>query len=125
MKGTPVKKYPFATKRYVQILDLKDDPAMLEAYERQHSREEMWPEIMEGIRAVGILEMEIYRTGRHLVMIVESPADFDWDSAMARLATMPRQQEWEDWNARFQDCRPGETSDEKWKMLERMFHLYE
>ena len=58
-------------------------------------------------------------------MIVEAPADFDWDSAMARLATMPRQQEWEDWNARFQDCRPGETSDEKWKMLERMFHLYE
>ena len=113
MQGTPVKTYPFPTKRYVQILDLKDDPAMLEAYERQHSREEMWPEIMEGIRSVGILEMELYRSGCHLVMIVEAPADFDWDSAMQRLATLPRQQEWEDWNARFQVCRPGETSDEK------------
>ena len=29
-------------------------------------------------------------------MIVETPIDFDWESAMAKLATLPRQQEWED-----------------------------
>ena len=53
-----------------------------------------WREIRDGIRAVGILEMEIYILDTSLFMIVETPLDFDWDEAMARLATLPRQAEW-------------------------------
>ena len=71
------------------------------------------------------MEMEIYILGTRLFMIVETPLDFDWDSAMARLATLPRQQEWEEYMAIFQDCNPNATSNEKWQMMERMFHLYE
>ena len=89
------------------------------------SRGEAWPEIQAGIREVGILEMDIYILGTRLVMIVETPLDFDWDSAMARLATLPRQQEWEEYMACFQNCDPTATSDEKWQMMERMFQLYE
>lgn len=125
MQGAPVKKFEGATKRYVQLLNLKDNPELLAAYRHQHSPEGAWPEIIAGIREVGILEMELYLEGNHAVMIVEAPADFDWDTAMARLATLPRQQEWEDANARFQDCKPGQTSDEKWRATERIFHLYE
>ena len=33
------------------------------------------------------LEMEIYICGNRLFMIVETPIDFDWESAMAKLAT--------------------------------------
>lgn len=124
MQGSPVKKFEGETKRYVQLLNLKDNPELLEAYRHQHSPEGAWPEIIAGIREVGILEMELYLEGNHAVMIVEAPADFDWDSAMARLATLPRQQEWEDWNAQFQDCEVGSTSNEKWRSMERMFHLY-
>ena len=58
-------------------------------------------------------------------MIVETPLDFEWESAMAKLATLPRQAEWEDYVAMFQNCEKGSTSDEKWKMMERMFYLYE
>ena len=42
-------------------------------------------EILAGIREVGILEMEIYILGTRLFMIVETPLDFDWDTAMERL----------------------------------------
>ena len=68
--------------------------------------------------------MEIYIHGNRLFMIVETPLDFDWDSAMARLATLPRQQEWEAYMAMLQQCQAEATSDEKWQMTERMFHLY-
>jgi L-rhamnose mutarotase len=44
---------------------------------------------------------------------------------MARLATLPRQAEWEDYVAMFQACKPGSTSDEKWRMMDRMFYLYD
>lgn len=125
MDGYAVKQYGVPVKRYCQILDLYDDPEMIAEYRRRHSREEMWTEIMKGIREVGILEMELYIRGPRLVMIVETPLDFDWDSAMAKLAKLPRQQEWEDYVGVFQKVREGMTSAEKWQPMERMFYLYE
>ena len=122
--GYRVREYRQPVKRYCQTLDLKDDPALIEEYRRRHSEGEAWSEILFGIREVGILEMEIYILGTRLFMIVEAPLDFDWDSAMARLSGLPRQQEWEDYVALFQQCREGETSDQKWKSAERMFYLY-
>lgn len=124
MEGYKVKAYPFPTKRYCRTMELKDDPELIAEYRRRHSKEGHWPEIVAGIREVGILEMEIYIFGSRLFMIVETPLDFDWDSAMARLSTLPRQQEWERYMAVFQDCNEDDTADEKWKMMERMFYLY-
>jgi len=124
MEGTRVKNYGVPVKRYVQTLELKDDPELIALYRKAHSKEESWQEIRDGIRQVGILEMEIYILGSRLVMIVETGLDFNWDEAMARLATLPRQQEWEAYVARFQQCAEGATSDEKWQMMERMFYLY-
>lgn len=125
VKGTPVKSYPFPTKRYVQFLEIANDPALHAAYVRVHSPQEVWPEIPEGIRAVGILEMDLYMVGNKVVMIVDTPMDFDWDSAMARLATLPRQAEWEAHVALLQACDPSATSDEKWTMMHRIFTIPE
>ena len=123
--GYAVRRYDGPVKRYVQTLDLRNDPALIAEYRRRHSEKKVWPEILQGIRAVGILEMEIYILGTRLVMIVETPLDFDWDEAMARLAKLPRQEEWEDYMAIFQQARAGATSAEKWQRMDRMFHLYE
>ena len=124
-KGYRVKEYHCRVKRYCQTMNLKNNPELIAMYRRCHSQAEAWPEIREGIRSVGILEMEIYICGNRLFMIVETPIDFDWESAMANLATLPRQQEWEDFVSVFQQCRKGELAKEKWSMMERMFYLYE
>ncbi len=123
-EGYSVKDYGQQVKRYVQTMDLKDDEQLIAEYRRRHSKEESWQEIRDGIKEVGILDMQIFILGIRLVMIVETLLDFDWDSAMAKLATLPRQQEWEDYMAMFQKCKEGATSDEKWQMMERMFYLY-
>ncbi len=124
-EGFVQRRYEQPVKRYVQTMDLRDNPELIAEYRRRHSREAAWKEILDGIREVGILEMEIYILGTRLVMIVETPIDFDWPTAMTRLATLPRQQEWEDYMALFQQCAEGATSDEKWQMMDRMFHLYD
>lgn len=111
-------------KRYCQTMDLRDNAELIRKYKEAHDRDHFWDEIKQGIRSVGILEMEIYILGTRLFMIVETPLDFDWDSAMARLATLPRQEEWETYVAQFQQCNENATSDEKWRMMERMFYLY-
>ena len=123
-EGYRVKQYDGPVKRFCQTLDLKDNPELIDEYRRRHSEGEAWSEIIEGIKEVGILEMEIYLVGTRLFMIVETPLDFDWDTAMARLATLPRQQEWEDYMAEVQVAAQGASSDEKWRMMERIFYLY-
>lgn len=112
------------TKRYVQFLEINNDPELIAQYRYWHSEEHHWKEIRDGIKAVGILEMEIYMLGNRLVMIVDAPADFDWQTSMDRLAALPRQAEWEAFVARFQGCSAEARSDEKWQPAERIFRLY-
>lgn len=123
--GYRARTHRQAVKRYCQTLDLRDDPALIAEYRRLHSQEGVWREILDGIRRVGILEMEIYLVGTRLFMLVETPLDFDWDTAMARLATLPRQAEWEALTGRYQQARAGASSAEKWRLMERIFHLYD
>ena len=96
MDGYKQKQYSCLTKRYVQCLDLKSDEEAIRIYRKLHSEECHWKEIRDGIRCVGILEMEIYISDSHLVMVVDTPIDFDWDSSMSKLAKLPRQEEWEE-----------------------------
>lgn len=121
----PVRKFDIPTKRYCQTLDLKNDPELIAAYRQLHSKEHIWKETLEAIHSVGILEMEIYLCGTRLFMIIETPADFDWDTAMKKMATMPKQKEWEALTARYQQTDPGAASAEKWKLMERIFYLYD
>ena len=125
VEGYNTRNHTVPVKRYCRTMDLKPDDMLIREYVHRHSQGEVWPEILEGIRSVGILEMEVYLLGNRLFMIVEAPADFDWDSAMERLATLPRQQEWEDFMAIFQQCSEGDKATDKWQMMERIFHLYE
>ena len=91
----PVRQFAGTTKRVVQTLDLKDDPELVAEYQHWHSREGIWPEILQGIKDSGVLEMEIYLLGTRLFMIVELAADDSWDEVMARMGAGPRQAEWE------------------------------
>ena len=124
MEGYVQKISGGRVKRYVQFLEISDDPELIAQYRKWHSQEYNWKEVRDGIREVGILEMEIYLLGSRLVMIVDAPVDFRWSEAMKRLATLPRQAEWEALVSKFQGCRPDARSDEKWQPMERIFRLY-
>lgn len=106
-------------KRYCQTLELSDNEEKIKQYCEAHQH--VWPEIIEGQRAVGILDMQIYRHGRTLFMICDTVDTFDWQRDMTRLATLPRQAEWEAYVAQFQGCSASARSDEKWRLMERIF----
>ena len=125
MGGYIQKQHTGNIKRFVQTLTLNSDEEARREYIKWHSPEHNWKEIRNGIRKVGIIEMEIYILGNTLVMIVDTPEDFDWEKALARLATLPRQAEWEAFVSQFQGCNANATSDEKWQMMQRIFFLYD
>jgi L-rhamnose mutarotase len=49
--------------------------------------------------------------------------DFDFAADNARLATLPRQAEWEAYVAQFQGCDPSAPSTDKWRLMEKIFEL--
>ncbi|BBE17338.1 L-fucose mutarotase, type 2 [Aquipluma nitroreducens] len=110
-------------KRYCKTLSLKDDPKLIEDYKKVHAPGAAWPEITQGMKDVGIIDMEIYIYGTRLFMIMDTFADFNHDKAMAELATKPRQSEWEAYVSRFQQSSAEATADEKWQLMERIYKL--
>ena len=110
-------------KRYCKTLALKDDPQLIEDYKKVHAPGACWTEITQGMKEVGILDMEIYIDGSHLFMIMDTVPDFDHEKAMAELATKPRQGEWEAYVSRFQRTSEDASADEKWHLMERIFEL--
>lgn len=124
-EGYIQKDHQQHVKRYCQFLEISDNPELIMLYKECHSREKQWKEVREGIRAVGILEMELYIIGNKVCMIVDTPADFCWEEAMERLSHLPRQAEWEAFVAPMQGCDPEAPSAGKWQLMQRMFHLYD
>ncbi len=121
--GYPCPKTDIPTKRYYQTLDLKDDPELIGEYKKRHRPPHYWSEVAEGIRSVGILDMEIFLFGTRLVMVVETAMDFEWDEAFARLAEMPVQARWEEYMSIFQQAEASASSAEKWQLMEKIFSL--
>lgn len=124
-EGYIQKDFGKRTKRYCQTMELRDDAELIRRYCEAHDEPHFRPEVLAGMREVGIMEMEVYIVGTRLVMIVDAPEDFNWDEAMARLATLPGQEDWEAYVAQFQQCDANATSDQKWQMMERIFHIYD
>lgn len=110
-------------KRYCKCLALQEDPALIEEYKRLHAKGGAWPEITAGMKEVGIIDMEIYISGTTLFMIMDTEADFDHERAMAKLATLPRQAEWETLVSKFQKTSSEASAKEKWRLLERIFKM--
>ena len=110
-------------KRYCKSLELENDPPLVAEYKKLHAMGATWPEITAGMKEVGIIDMEIYISGTTLFMIMDTKADFDHDQAMTKLATLPRQAEWEALVSRYQKTSSDASAKEKWRLIERIFKM--
>ena len=110
-------------KRYCKTLKLEDDSGLIEKYKKAHGIGQVWSEIAQGMKEVGILDMEIYIHGTTLFMIMDTVEDFNHEKAFKELATKPRQAEWEAHMSQFQKTSSDASADEKWQLMERIFEL--
>jgi len=110
-------------KRQCFALDLKDDPALITEYEYWHRAENSWPDIKKSIIDSGIIDMQIYRTGNRLFMIIETDDNFSNEEKSALDAQNPKVQEWEQLMWRFQQPLPWATDGEKWISMDRIYKL--
>ncbi len=107
--------------RYCLALDLKEEPALIAQYEEWHRK--VWPEILDSILSSGIEQMEIYRAGNRLFMIMEVKDGFSFDSKEKADAANTKVQEWEALMWRFQQALPFAAPGEKWVLMNKIFTL--
>ena len=105
---------------FAQALDLKDDPALIAEYVALHR--EVWPEVTQSLRKIGITSMRIYRGGTRLFMVIEADDEFDVARYQA-YAQEPRTDAWDALTRRFQQPTPFAQPGEWWSPLEEIFDL--
>lgn len=110
-------------KRYCKTMELRNDQLLIENYKKAHAKGAAWTEIPQGMKEVGIIDMEIYLLGTKLFMIMDTTVDFDHEKAMTELALKPRQSEWEAHMSQFQDSSAEATADQKWQLMEQIYKM--
>lgn len=108
-------------KRYCLALDLKDDEALIAEYEKMHR--EVWPEIISSIKNADIDNLEIYRTGNRLFMILEAGDSFSFEKKAAMDTANEVVQKWEELMWKYQQALPTAKPGEKWMMMNKIFSL--
>ena len=108
-------------KKYCLALDLKNDEQLIAEYEIWHRQ--VWPEIIESIKSSGITEMEIYKAGNRLFMIMQTSNDFSFEQKSLMDANNPKVQEWERLMWDYQQKLPFAKPGEKWVPMEKIFSL--
>jgi L-rhamnose mutarotase len=106
-------------KKYCLACDLKDDDELIRSYDAYHQN--VWPEIKESLRESGILEMEIFRTGNRLFMIIRVESDFSFEKKAEMDLANPIVQKWETLMSTFQKQIPWAKKEVKWLLMDRVF----
>ena len=107
--------------RYCLTLDLIPDDQLIAEYEAVHRK--VWPEIIASIKTSGIENMEIYRTGNRLFMIMEVNATFSFADKAKMDAGNEKVQEWENLMWKYQQGLPTAPKGEKWQRMNKIFEL--
>ena len=107
-------------RQHVLTLTLRDDPALIAAYEQHHRA--VWPEVEQAIRRAGIRAMTIHRRDTMLVMVIEVEDDFSFEEKAAADAADPVVQRWEALMEQFQDVTTG-TDGPKWRTMDEVYRL--
>ncbi len=106
-------------KRYCLALDLKDDDTLIAEYEEYHRK--VWPEILKSIKESGIEQMEIYRVGNRLFMIMETNDHFNFEAKAKADAENEKVQQWEKLMWKYQQALTMAKPGEKWMLMKKIF----
>ena len=109
-------------KSFAMTLDLVDDPEVIAKYKAHHR--EVWPEVISGLRSIGIARMKIFLLGTRMFMYLEVPDDFDPATDFQSYTdSSPRAKEWDELMRDFQSQAPEAKEGEWWAGMEEVFDI--
>ena len=110
-------------RQYCLTLDLREDEELIHEYEEYHTQGRVWPEVVDSIRESGILDMQIYRSGTQLIMVLNVTDSFSFEEKAQRDGRNPKVVEWEHLMAKFQRASTDASAEGKWRKMHTIFDL--
>jgi L-rhamnose mutarotase len=110
-------------RRLAFALDLQDDAALIAEYEAWHAPDRIPPAVLESLRNSGLANLEIFRTGNRLFLLIDAPDEFSIDSKAIADANNSDVQVWERLMWSFQKALPWAAPEQKWVPMQRIFCL--
>jgi len=108
-------------KRFAMTCMLKDEPGVIEKYERYHASP--WPAIVEGNKRAGVKRVFIYRIQRRLFLFMETNDNFDLKTAGTKQLADPKAKEWDELMSTFQTNVPEAPKDTTWVEMKEIHAL--
>jgi L-rhamnose mutarotase len=108
-------------QRFCLTLDLVDDPQSIEEYKNWHKPGVGWAEVRKNDLDSGIIDIQIYRTGNRMFMILDTDDEFTFERKADFDAKSPKVQEWEALMWKYQQAIPWAKPGEKWVLMEQIF----
>jgi L-rhamnose mutarotase len=105
-------------KRYGQVIGVRSE--CLQEYKAYHAQ--VWPEVLETIRACNIRNYSIFQKDGQLFAYFEYIGD-DFEADMARMAADPKTQEWWAIMEPMQEPLDTRAEGEWWADMEEVFHI--
>src|SRR4051812_11135994 len=82
-----------------------------------------WPSVVASLKSSGIDNLELFRTGNRLVLIIDAPDEFSPAARAAADASNPDIQAWETLMWNFQRSLPWAQPGQKWVLMPSIFCL--
>jgi L-rhamnose mutarotase len=109
-------------KQLAKTILLKDDPELIAQYQHYHTH--MWPEVVASFKKVGVLDIQIWMIGRRLFMLMTTTDTFNPETDFEKyLSLHPKNKEWEELMATFQEKAPEAKPHERWADMELIFQM--
>lgn len=104
-------------KRIVMSLELKNNHKLVSEYKEIHRKDKIWPEIIENMDTIGILNMSIYLYNYRAFLIMDTHLNFNLEKDGIQWAHLPKEKEWQAYVAKFQKVNPISKATEKWQVM--------
>jgi L-rhamnose mutarotase len=111
------------SERICLALDLVDDADLIAEYEHWHRVGNTDPAVTKSIREAGIDNMEIYRAGNRLFMIIDASARYSSEDKARADDANPAVMAWVAKMKRFQQPIPVAGPDGTWHPMDLVFRL--
>ena len=111
------------TRRIALALDLVDDANLIAEYEAWHRPGRTPTPIIRSILDSGIQNMEIYRAGNRMFMLIETSDSYSSEHKARADAANPDVQRWTALMKTFQQPVPAAGPDGTWLEMARVFRL--
>ena len=106
-------------KTYAMALDLIDDENIISEYEEYHNN--VWPEVLESIKKLGIDRMRIFRISNRMFMLIEADDSYDPNDLMEYSNTNKKADEWNGLMTNFQAEVPEAEMSDWWSPMNLVF----